>query len=211
MGRAPHWWHLPGAWGSPSALTLTPATQDGKKQLTVLTDRSQGGSSLQDGSLELMVRGCGSLSHPRVLFSSLCGTEDRDPRWAQRLSWLLFPQVHRRLLLDDNRGVGEPLLEEGSGSWVRGHHLVLLDAVGTAAAGHRLLAEKEVLAPQMVLAPGGGAPYQPGTARLTEVRDGAVGRDRMRKEPAKGAACLRVFFDLVGSHLGGPWLDLGVS
>lgn len=26
-------------------------------QLTVLTDRSQGGSSLQDGSLELMVRG----------------------------------------------------------------------------------------------------------------------------------------------------------
>ncbi|XP_051693810.2 lysosomal alpha-mannosidase [Oryctolagus cuniculus] len=103
---------------------------DGKKQLTVLTDRSQGGSSLQDGSLELM--------------------------------------VHRRLLLDDNRGVGEPLLEEGSGSWVRGHHLVLLDAVGTAAAGHRLLAEKDVLAPQMVLAPGGGAPYQPGMARLTE-------------------------------------------
>nr|XP_051693852.1 lysosomal alpha-mannosidase isoform X6 [Oryctolagus cuniculus] len=30
---------------------------DGKKQLTVLTDRSQGGSSLQDGSLELMFSG----------------------------------------------------------------------------------------------------------------------------------------------------------
>nr|XP_051693848.1 lysosomal alpha-mannosidase isoform X1 [Oryctolagus cuniculus] len=100
---------------------------DGKKQLTVLTDRSQGGSSLQDGSLELM--------------------------------------VHRRLLLDDNRGVGEPLLEEGSGSWVRGRHLVLLDAVGTAAAGHRLLAEKEVLAPQVVLAPSGSALYHPGATR----------------------------------------------
>nr|XP_017193536.2 lysosomal alpha-mannosidase [Oryctolagus cuniculus] len=103
---------------------------DGKKQLTVLTDRSQGGSSLQDGSLELM--------------------------------------VHCRLLLDDNRGLGEPLLEEGSGSWVRGRHLVLLDAVGKVAAGHRLLAEKEALSPQVVLAPGGGTPQQPGHARRTQ-------------------------------------------
>lgn len=31
-------------------------------QLTVLTDRSQGGSSLRDGSLELMVRGDPHLS-----------------------------------------------------------------------------------------------------------------------------------------------------
>ncbi|XP_045405914.1 lysosomal alpha-mannosidase isoform X2 [Lemur catta] len=94
---------------------------DGKVQLTVLTDRSQGGSSLRDGSLELM--------------------------------------VHRRLVKDDGRGVGEPLLESGSGAWVRGRHLVLLDTVQTAAAGHRLLAEKEVLAPQVVLSRGGGALY----------------------------------------------------
>ncbi|XP_012496872.1 PREDICTED: lysosomal alpha-mannosidase [Propithecus coquereli] len=94
---------------------------DGKVQLTVLTDRSQGGSSVRDGSLELM--------------------------------------VHRRLVKDDRRGVGEPLLESGSGAWVRGRHLVLLDTVQTAAAGHRLLAEKEVLAPQVVLSQGGGAPY----------------------------------------------------
>ncbi|CAK7293605.1 Lysosomal alpha-mannosidase [Vulpes lagopus] len=100
--------------------------RDGHVQLTVLTDRSQGGSSLRDGSVELM--------------------------------------VHRRLLKDDGRGVGEPLLEEGSGLWVRGRHLVLLDKAQTAATGHRLQAEKEVLAPQVVLAPGGGAPYHLGVA-----------------------------------------------
>ncbi|XP_040842159.1 lysosomal alpha-mannosidase-like [Ochotona curzoniae] len=104
--------------------------KDGQTQLTVLTDRSQGGSSLQDGSLELM--------------------------------------VHRKLLRDDFRGVGEALLEQGSGLVVRGRHLVLLDAVDQAAAGHRLLAEKEVLAPQVFLAPGGGAPYFQGAPRRTQ-------------------------------------------
>ncbi|XP_049732984.1 lysosomal alpha-mannosidase isoform X1 [Elephas maximus indicus] len=108
---------------------------DGNMQLTVLTDRSQGGSSLSDGSLELM--------------------------------------VHRRLLKDDARGVGEPLLEAGldgwgPGLWVRGRHLLLLDTARTAAAGHRLLAEKEVLAPQIVLALGGGAPYRLGAAPRTQ-------------------------------------------
>ncbi|XP_036748766.2 lysosomal alpha-mannosidase isoform X2 [Manis pentadactyla] len=95
---------------------------DGNVQLTVLTDRSQGGSSLRDGALELM--------------------------------------VHRRLLKDDGRGVGEPLREDSFGLWVRGRHLVLLDRARTAAAGHRLQAERAVLAPQVVLAPGGGAPYR---------------------------------------------------
>ncbi|XP_059552472.1 lysosomal alpha-mannosidase isoform X1 [Myotis daubentonii] len=95
---------------------------DGNMQLTVLTDRSQGGSSLSDGSIELM--------------------------------------VHRRLLRDDDRGVGEPLLETSeSGLWVRGRHLVLLDKARTAAVGHRLQAEKELLAPQLVLARGSGTPY----------------------------------------------------
>ncbi|KAL2764393.1 lysosomal alpha-mannosidase isoform 2 precursor [Daubentonia madagascariensis] len=103
---------------------------DGKVQLTVLTDRSQGGSSVRDGSLELM--------------------------------------VHRRLLKDDKRGVGEALMESGSGAWVRGRHLVLLDTFQAAATGHRLLAEKEVLAPQVVLAPGGGARYNLGAAPRTQ-------------------------------------------
>ncbi|XP_075400879.1 lysosomal alpha-mannosidase-like [Tenrec ecaudatus] len=88
---------------------------DGNMQLTVLTDRSQGGSSLRDGSLELM--------------------------------------VHRRLNSDDQKGLDEPLMETGpdkQGLCVRGKHLVLLDGTQTAAAGHRLLAEKVVLAPQVV-------------------------------------------------------------
>ncbi|XP_075400920.1 lysosomal alpha-mannosidase-like [Tenrec ecaudatus] len=95
---------------------------DGNMQLTVLTDRSQGGSSLRDGSLELM--------------------------------------VHRRLSTDDKKGLQEPLMEMGpnrKGLTVRGRHLVLLDKTQNAAASHRLLAEREVLAPQVVLAPSEGS------------------------------------------------------
>ncbi|NXY26118.1 MA2B1 mannosidase, partial [Atrichornis clamosus] len=95
--------------------------KDQKVQLTVLTDRSQGGSSILDGSLELM--------------------------------------VHRRLLNDDNRGVGEPLNEpgeDGQGLAVRGRHLVLLDTVAAAADGHRPLAQEMATAPAVVLAPGPG-------------------------------------------------------
>uniref|UniRef100_G3U4S0 Lysosomal alpha-mannosidase n=1 Tax=Loxodonta africana TaxID=9785 RepID=G3U4S0_LOXAF len=107
---------------------------DGNIQLTVLTDRSQGGSSLSDGSLELM--------------------------------------VHRRLWSVDGCGVGEQLLEPGKdlkGLQVRGRHLVLLDTTQAAAVGHRLLAEKEVLAPQVVFAHGGGAPWtHPGNRRRTQ-------------------------------------------
>ncbi|XP_076427914.1 lysosomal alpha-mannosidase-like isoform X3 [Peromyscus maniculatus bairdii] len=94
---------------------------DGHMQLTVVTDRSQGGSSLKDGSLELM--------------------------------------VHRKLLVDDDRGLAEPLMDSGTGKIVRGRHLVLLSSVSDAAERHRLLVEKEVLAPQVVLAQGDGIPY----------------------------------------------------
>uniref|UniRef100_A0A8C8VPZ2 Alpha-mannosidase n=1 Tax=Pelusios castaneus TaxID=367368 RepID=A0A8C8VPZ2_9SAUR len=102
-------------------------------QLTVLTDRSQGGSSLADGSLELM--------------------------------------VHRRLLYDDSRGVGEPLLEPGvygDGLVVRGRHLIFLDTVESSADRHRLQAEREFMAPQLVLAPGGGPPFHPGQPSLKQ-------------------------------------------
>ncbi|XP_015271310.1 PREDICTED: lysosomal alpha-mannosidase [Gekko japonicus] len=107
--------------------------KDQKVQLTVLTDRSQGGSSTADGSLELM--------------------------------------VHRRLLYDDSRGVGEPLLEPGvyhDGLVVRGRHLILLDTAESSAEQHRLLAQQEFMAPQLVLAPGGGPPYQPGQRSLKQ-------------------------------------------
>ncbi|XP_027764768.1 lysosomal alpha-mannosidase [Empidonax traillii] len=89
--------------------------QDEKLQLSVLTDRSQGGSSIQDGALELM--------------------------------------VHRRLLHDDERGVGEALDEP---LVVRGRHLVLLDPSGAAPDGHRARAQELVTPPHLVLAQGEG-------------------------------------------------------
>ncbi|NWX08371.1 MA2B1 mannosidase, partial [Caloenas nicobarica] len=92
--------------------------KDQKLQLTVLTDRSQGGSSVTDGSVELM--------------------------------------VHRRLLQDDSRGVGEPLDEQepdGRGLRVRGLHRVLLDPVATAAERHRPLAQELGTPPFVLLAP----------------------------------------------------------
>ncbi|KAM6216779.1 LOW QUALITY PROTEIN: lysosomal alpha-mannosidase-like [Rhynchocyon petersi] len=75
----------------------------------------------------------------------------------ERLSYN-FLQVHRRIPSDDGNGLDEPLLESdqyNKGIWVQGRHLVLLDKTHTAAVWHRLLAKKEVLAPQVLLAPGG--------------------------------------------------------
>ncbi|KAM4749190.1 lysosomal alpha-mannosidase [Rhinophrynus dorsalis] len=101
--------------------------KDKSAQFTVLTDRSQGGSSITDGSLELM--------------------------------------VHRRLLHDDARGVGEPLLEAGEygvGIVVRGRHLLLLDHPQESADQHRPLALQEYMSPQIILSYGDGVPYSPG-------------------------------------------------
>lgn len=117
----------------------------------------------------------------------------------------LSPQVHRRLLVDDARGVGEPLLEEGSGLWVRGRHLVLLDKARTAASGHRLQAEKEVLAPQVVLARGGGVPYCLKVAPRTQVRDsGACRKTTGRKPAGEGRNWGRVLLGLTGTHFALP-------
>lgn len=62
-GAGPAW----GAWlpgcGAPHSLPSHPP-QDSNTQLTVLTDRSQGGSSLRDGSVELMVSGDQPVSVP---------------------------------------------------------------------------------------------------------------------------------------------------
>ncbi|KAK7113104.1 lysosomal alpha-mannosidase-like [Littorina saxatilis] len=83
-------------------------------QFTVLTDRSEGGTSLREGEVELM--------------------------------------VHRRILHDDNFGVGEPLNETGSdgkGLIVRGSHYVMLDPISSAAAGHRDLGERLFMAPSL--------------------------------------------------------------
>ena len=91
-------------------------------QLTIMTDRSLGGSSIKDGSLELM--------------------------------------VHRRLLHDDKRGVGEALNEPGIGGRgliVRGKFLVLLEPAKSSAKLHRVIAEEEMLRPSLAFSRSSGS------------------------------------------------------
>lgn len=92
--------------------------KDSTKQLTVLTDRSLGGSSMKDGSMEIM--------------------------------------LHRRLLVDDHRGVGEPLDEKGvsgKGLIVRGKLCLTLAPPKSSGALHRELGEKLLLEPVLAFAP----------------------------------------------------------
>ena len=66
-------------------------------------------------------------------------------------------QVHRRILKDDGRGVGEPLNETGQfgdGLMVRGKHYVTLSPPGKAAKIHRTLAEQFYMAPTLMFAGG---------------------------------------------------------
>ena len=61
-------------------------------------------------------------------------------------------QVHRRILVDDNRGVGEPLNEtgqNGDGLIIRGKHLILLDDFKNSTYFQRILAEKLMLEPEL--------------------------------------------------------------
>ncbi|KAI5618655.1 lysosomal alpha-mannosidase isoform X1, partial [Silurus asotus] len=88
--------------------------RDEQNQMTVVTDRSQGISSIYNGSLEIM--------------------------------------VHRRLLRDDYRGVGEPLSEPGDyadGLAVRGRFLLALTPPSTAADTHRPLGQEMVFQPTL--------------------------------------------------------------
>ncbi|MEQ2226169.1 hypothetical protein ILYODFUR_024771, partial [Ilyodon furcidens] len=87
--------------------------KDDMDQLTVVTDRSQGGGSIYNGSLEIM--------------------------------------LHRRLLYDDYRGVGEALDEKSEifpdGLVVRGRLLLSLERPASAADAHRPLAQEVVSQP----------------------------------------------------------------
>ncbi|XP_061576630.1 lysosomal alpha-mannosidase [Cololabis saira] len=98
--------------------------KDDDNQLTVITDRSQGGGSIQNGSLEIM--------------------------------------LHRRLLYDDYRGVGEPLNESShiypEGLVVRGCLLLSLDRPASAADVHRPLAQEVVLQPLLSFTDGDLSP-----------------------------------------------------
>ncbi|XP_047434607.1 lysosomal alpha-mannosidase [Mugil cephalus] len=94
--------------------------KDDANQLTVVTDRSQGGGSIQNGSLEIM--------------------------------------LHRRLLKDDVRGVGEPLNETSDiypdGLVVRGRLLLSLDPPPKAADAYRPLGQGVVLQPLLTFTDG---------------------------------------------------------
>ncbi|XP_071359928.1 lysosomal alpha-mannosidase [Trachinotus anak] len=94
--------------------------KDDVDQLTVVTDRSQGGGSIHNGSLEIM--------------------------------------LHRRLLYDDVRGVGEPLNETShifpEGLVVRGRLLLSLNPPPVAADAHRPLAQEVVLQPLLTFTDG---------------------------------------------------------
>ncbi|XP_062244206.1 lysosomal alpha-mannosidase [Platichthys flesus] len=98
--------------------------KDDVDQLTVVTDRSQGGGSIQNGSLEIM--------------------------------------LHRRLLYDDVRGVGEPLNETSNifpqGLVVRGRLLLSLERPPAAADTHRPLAQEVVLQPLLTFTDGAPSP-----------------------------------------------------
>ena len=101
--------------------------------MTVLNDRSQGGTSLSDGEVELMVRIVKKLNL-RIWYM------------------IIFSQLHRRMLKDDKRGVGEPLNETGQfgeGLIIRGKHFVLVDDIDKSSAAHRLMAEQLFLAPRL--------------------------------------------------------------
>lgn len=126
-------------------MVLTEVFQDEVDQLTVVTDRSQGGSSLYNGSLEIMVRRARGQRHAPLL----C---------VQPLSSAPCPQLHRRLLYDDVRGVNEPLNETSDifpdGLVVRGRLLLSLDRPASAADAHRPLAQEAVLQPLLTFTDG---------------------------------------------------------
>ena len=86
--------------------------KDERVQFSVMTDRSQGGTSMKDGQIELM--------------------------------------VHRRLLVDDFLGVGEPLNEPGitgRGLVTRGKHRVLLTTPKEAGSSQREQGELMMMQP----------------------------------------------------------------
>jgi len=101
--------------------------KDSTRQVTILNDRSQGGASMNDGQLEIM--------------------------------------VHRRTLVDDRRGVGEPINETqgitpypnpvrvGTGMGISGTHYLLLSSPAAASAAYRPLMDRIYSEPYVAFTP----------------------------------------------------------
>lgn len=91
--------------------------------MTVVVDRSQGGTSMADGQAELLVQ--------------------------------------RRLQVDDDRGVGEPLNEtglDGNGLIVRGTHRVTIDPAPSAGMARRVAVGDMLFRPLSLFTPLAGTP-----------------------------------------------------
>lgn len=129
--------------------------------LTVITDRSQGGSSMVDGTLEIMVhrrcvRRAGGTTATGVVVAD---TQPHTP--ISPPSILPPPLPPRRLLKDDGRGVNEALNEpgvDGKGLVVRGRHWLSVAPGASAARGYRARWQSGLLGTGMTafapLAPG---------------------------------------------------------
>ena len=76
---------------------------------------------------------------------------------------MLLLQVHRRLLYDDKRGVGEPLNEtgvSGDGLVIRGKHLLILDTIDGSAYTQRMMAEELMMIPELSFTANNGIQLQ---------------------------------------------------
>ena len=74
---------------------------------------------------------------------------------------LTTSQLHRRTIVDDRRGVGEPLNEpgvDGKGLIIRGRHLVLVDNVANSTIYHRMLGELLMMRPYPLFVSDSGDP-----------------------------------------------------
>ena len=111
---------------------ITTKDPSSQSTLSVTVDRSQGGASMVDGSVELM--------------------------------------VHRRLQMDDRRGVNEPIDEPGldatgKGLIIRGVHRVSLDTAAAAAANGKAAVQALTFRAQAAF-----SPLPPGTAPAAWLR-----------------------------------------
>ncbi|KAJ8898442.1 hypothetical protein PR048_003802 [Dryococelus australis] len=114
-------------------------------RLAVLTDRAQGGSSLHNGQIELMV---GVILYPTLTYS------DCSPHVGCRFTARCL-QVHRRLFHDDDFGVGEALNEKafGRGLVARGKHYLVAGNSSCTVTRERVLAQELLLAPWLFFSP----------------------------------------------------------